>query len=273
MGWRAIARKDIQDASRSRSLWIVIVLFLVLTLAYMLGSAIVLENTLSETIDGLAGMLAILLPVIAILLGYKSVAHERINGSIVLLLSFPHSRRDLVIGKYIGRSVVLIVPAILALALAGVAGSVLFDSVRELVWYPWFVLVTALYGLSFLSIALAISMSSTTDRRITLGAFGAYLLLVSFWDNIVTAIVVVLFRFDFDVLFAMPDWSQLATLLKPSEAYYRLLHLGFELERGTGFLASDAPWYVDWWVALLILGCWIGVPLVLGYRRFTKVDL
>lgn len=271
-GWMPIAHKDINDAGRSRLVWVILAGFTLGFLGYVASEGMGDDVALAPTIEDLAVAIALVLPVIALLLGYKSIAHERINGSIVLLLSFPHSRADLVLGKYVGRSVVLLVPLVCVL---GVAGLILlvFVGARNIHWYLWFVLVTVLYGLVFLSVALAILMSMTGDRRITLGAFGSYLLLVSFWDNLVTTFVVILYRFDFDVLFSLPSWAYLAHLLKPSEAYYRLLRMGFETGLASQFVAPEAPWFVGWWMAFLILVGWIVFPVLVGYWRFVRADL
>lgn len=272
MNWQAIAQKDVQDAGRSKTLWIIFMLFVLLSVGYVVLEAVLNDITFAETVDGLAGVIGTLLPVIALLLGYKSIAYERINGSIALLLSFPHSRRDLVIGKYVGRSLVLLVPIVIALLLAGIAAVLLIDTAGAL-RYPWFLMMTALYGLAFLAVAIGISMSTTEDRRVTLGAFGAYLLFVTFWDNVVTTVLVVLYRFDFEILLALPEWVYLANLLKPSEAYYRLLHVAFDLDRATQYFDPGAPWYVGWWMALFVLFAWVVIPIVIGFHRFEKADL
>ena len=273
MSWQPIAYKDLHDAGRSWGIWVLFVLFLVLFVGLAVIESYTGGNEFRAFIGGIAGVVALVLPAIGLLLGYKSIAHERINGSIVLLLSFPHSRRDVVLGKYIGRSVVLLVPTLLALLVALVVGGVLLDGLGTVVWSPWFLLLTAVYGLIFLSIAMAISMSTTVDRRVTLGALGAYILIVTFWDDLVTALLILLYRFNFDILFDPPGWSLFAQLLKPSESYYRLLHIGFEVDQAAPYIAPEAPWYVDWWVALLVLLAWIVVPVAIAFYRFDQQDL
>lgn len=272
MSWRPIAYKDMQDAGRSGTIWVMFGLLLIFV-GFAFVEAWWNGGDFSAFVAGTAGIVAALVPVIALLLGYKSIAHERINGSIVLLLSFPHSRQDLVIGKYVGRSVVLLVPTLLALIVALLFAGILLEGITAAVWSPWFLLLTAVYGLVFLSVAIAISLSTTVDRRVTLGAFGAYLLLVTFWENLVTGTVVVLYRFNLDIIFAPPAWSELARLFKPSEAYYRLLHLGFEMDQAGRYTAPEAPWYVDWWVAIFVLAAWIVVPVAIAFYRFEGQDL
>lgn len=272
MSWRDIARKDVHDASRSWSMWVLSALLLVVFVGYAATHAYLGEMAFVAFLDGLAGVVGILLPLIAVLLSYKSVAAERTSGSVYLSLSLPHSRKDMVVGKFIGRSVVLLVPTLVALAAAGVAGAARYGTDGAIL-YPWFLLVTVLYGVAFVGIALGVSMSTTVDRRITFGALGSYLLLALTWDEINSAVLVILHRFDVAVLADMPDWALLFRLLKPAESYYRLLRIGFDIERAGRYVADGAPLYVDWWMAAVLLCAWITVPLALGYWRFTAADL
>lgn len=272
MHWFPIAHKDVNDAGRSRLVWIILGLFVVGFVGFVMSEGLSVDTEVAALVDDLAQAIALVVPVIALLLGYKSIAYERINGSIVLVLSFPHSRADLVAGKYVGRSFVLLVPLLVAMGASGLAMLVLLGA-TGMAWYLWFVLISILYALVFLSVAMAISMSTAAERRITLGAFAAYILLVSLWDNLVTTFVLVIYRFNFDVLVDLPSWAFLAYLLKPSEAYYRLLHLGFDSEHAMELVQDGVPWFVDWWTAVLVLVAWIGVPMLVGYWRFVRADL
>ena len=272
MSWRDIAHKDIHDAGRSRTLWLLTGLLVTAFVGYSFGHSYLGEATFTAFLSGLTVLAASLLPVLGILLGYKSIVHERTSGSLFLTLSFPHSRRDVVVGTFVGRSVVLLAPTLLALLIAGVVGAVRYGTDGALL-YPWFMLATALYGVAFVAITTALSMVTTVDRRITYGALGSYLLLVQFWDNVHTLTVLVLHRFDVTVLENMPDWTLLFRLLKPSEAYYRVLRAAFDVPLAGRYVADGAPFYVDWLPALALLAAWTAVPLAVGYRRFSAADL
>ena len=272
MSWRDIARKDVRDASRSRWLWVLSGLLLVAFVGYGLVHRYIGANTFTAFLDGLTVLVASLLPVLGLGLGYKSIAHDRTSGSLFLTLSFPHSRRDVVFGTFVGRSVVLLAPTLCSLVLAGAVGAVLYGTDGAYM-LPWFLLVTVVYGVAFVSIAVALSMSTTTDRRITLGALGSYLLLVQFWEDLHSLTVLILHRFDFTVLGAMPDWTLLFRLLKPSEAYYRVVRAAFDVGLAGRYVGDGAPLYVDWWMAVVLLTAWVSVPLAIGYRRFGAADL
>lgn len=277
MSWRTVGAKDVRDAGRSRTIWLVVGV-LGLIFASVIGLDLWTESHLftdfTDFVNTVVSILGFLVPLIALLLGYKSILHERVSGSLVLSLSFPHSRRDLVLGTFVGRAIVLLVPVLATLVLVGAVGAVLYAPTgSELLGFIWLVVLTALFGLGFLAVAIGLSMSSANERRVTLGAFGAYLVLVSFWGTLVTAGVQFVYRFREGALVPLPDWAFLLSLLQPAEAFNRLFRLGFDTTRGQRYVAAEAPWFVEWWMALLVLGIWIVVPLVAGWYRFDRADL
>lgn len=271
MSWRDVAHKDVHDASRSRTIWLLSGFLGVVFVGFAVVDAHLGRGGFGSFLEGTAGLAAVLLPGVAILAGYKSIVDGRADGSLFLTLSLPHSRRDLVVGTFLGRSIVVLAPTTVALAVAGVVGVGLHGSDGALA-YPWFLFATGVYGLAFVGFAIGLSMSTTVDRWITLGAVGGYLLLVVAWDTVHSATLLILHRFDVGVLADVPDWALLFRLASPSESYVRLVGAGFDVGAAARYV-GDVPVYVDWWMALLVLVAWSLVPLSVGYRRFRAADL
>ena len=269
MSWRAVARTDVHDAARSRTGWLLFAALSALFVGYAFTHGSAGEDSFVAFLEGTASTVVTAVPVVAIFLGYRSVCDDRTSGSLLLTLSFPSSRRDLAVGTFVGRTVVLLVPTLTALSVAGVVGAVRYGTDGAAL-YPWFLLGSALYGTAFVGFAVGLSMSTTRDRRITYGAVGGYLLL-AVWSELVSFWVAFLHRFDPRV--GTPDWALLLRLAEPREAYFRLLRAGFDVGPAGRYLASDAPLYVDWWAALAVLVLWNVVPLVVGFRRFRTADL
>ncbi len=272
MSWRDIAYKDVNDASRSRGVWVLFGLLAVLSVGYAFAHSYLGASAFPAFLGGLAGVVGVTLPLLGLLVGYKSVVYERTSGSLFLTLSFPHSRRDFLVGKLVGRSAVLLGPTLVALTAAGVVGAVRYGT-EGVALFPWFLVATALYGLAFVGLAVGLSMATTVDRWITLGAFGGYFALVTLWGGLHSLTLVILHRFDTSVLANMPDWALLFRLAGPNEAYDRLLRAGFDVDLAARYAADGAPVYVDWWMALVVLAVWFAVPLALGFRRFESADL
>jgi ABC-2 type transport system permease protein len=71
----------------------------------------------------------------------------------------------------------------------------------------------------------------------------------------------------------MPDWGLLLQLAGPREAFVRLVRAGVEVDGAAQYVGNGVPPYVDWWAAVLLLVAWVAVPIALGFRTFSTVDL
>ena len=107
----AIAGKEIREGIRNR--WILATTLLLATLALtltFLGSAptgTVGASQLAVTIASLSSLTIMLLPLIALLLAYDAVCGELDRGTLLLLLSYPVARWQLIAGKYLGHVSIL----------------------------------------------------------------------------------------------------------------------------------------------------------------------
>jgi len=272
MSWRAIARKDVSDAIRSRVLWLLLGVFLVV----FLGLAYAVPKLADEEFDTFlavsTAVVGLLVPLLAVVVGYKAVIDERTSGSMAILLSLPHSRRDVAVGKFLGRGVVLSGPIVLALLLA-VPIVLLRYATFEPVTYLGFVVATVVFGLSFLGIAVGLSMATTASRRVVAGAFGAYIVFVMLWAGLVDFLVLVLFRFQENPLSDPPTWAVFAKLAEPTTAYQYVLAEGVEAGTPSPVDALGPQWFASPIVGLALLLAWILVPMTVGYWRFERADL
>lgn len=269
MNWRPTARKDFRDSIRSRTIWVLLV---VLVGLFVLGNAVFgpESGAFSAFVETVFGNVYGLVPLIGIVLGYKAVLYERESGSLVLALSLPQSRRDFVAGKLVGRSLVLGLPLVAGLVVAGAVAATQYDSVAPLS-YLAFVGATVLYGVAFVSIAIACSMSFATDRQVLIRAIGLYVALDRAWVWLIDTLVSVLYRFDAPS--PIPDWAVALQLASPSEAYRHLVAVRFEFEHTQAHLAPEAPSVANSWTALIVLVGWTLGPVALGYLRFRNTDL
>jgi len=270
VSWRTVAHKDVRDAGRSRTLWALFGFLSILFVGYAAAYSYVGDGSFVGFVGGVVGLVDGAVPILGIVLGYRSISDDRADGSLLLSLSLPQSRRDLLVGTVLGRSIVLLVPTLLGLSIAGIYAALQYGTEGALA-YPLFLLATVLYGASFVAVGVGLSASTTVDRRITYGAVGAYLLLVVLWGTLVSFVVAVLHRFNASL--GMPDWALLLQLVEPGQSYARLLRVGFDIGRAGRYVGEGTPPFVDWWAALAVLALWIAVPLAIGYRRFGSGDL
>src|SRR5215470_4201998 len=106
-----IAGKEIRDGLRNR--WIVATTLLLAALALtltFLGSAptgAVGASRLAVTVVSLSSLTIFLVPLIALLLAYDAVVGEFDRGTLLLLLSYPVARWQVVLGKFLGHLAIL----------------------------------------------------------------------------------------------------------------------------------------------------------------------
>lgn len=271
MTWQPTARKDFRDAVRSRTIWLLLAVFVGL---FVLGSLALgpdsgpFDAFVETTFENVYGVV----PLVGILLGYKAVLYERESGSLVLALSLPQSRRDFVVGKFVGRSLVLAVSVVAGLVVGGAFAVTQYDA-PSIGSYLIFIGATVLYGAAFVSVALAASTSTTSGRRVLVRAIGAYVVLDRAWNGLITLLVQLLYRFDISLPSELPDWAVALQLASPSQAYRHIVATRFGFVGSQAHLDPTAPWIVNSWSAVVVLLFWIVVPVALGYLRFRNSDL
>lgn len=276
----AIAKKDFRDAMRSRVLIALIVLFALFTvggayistqIAGLLGDA---GDQPLDILFALQTPASFLIPIIGLMVGYKAIAGERETGSLKFLLGLPHSRRDVVLGKVLGRTGVVTVAIGIGFAV-GIVAIFGFTGSFSLVEYLAFTLVTILLGLTFVSIAVGISAATGSTTRAAVGIVSLIGLFWLLW-GFIGQLLLYLITGSIVPEPPVPDWYLLYTVIPPGGGYG--LATGAVLptdgQFGVGMLAGDdVPFFAEPWFGFVILAVWIVVPLALGYWRFSRVDL
>ena len=272
MSWVVVARKDFEDAIRSR--WLqgltglfvgLVALIAVITLRLSTGSEIISTNALlrANFMGLLAGTLA---PLIALVVAYSSVSGEHESGSLKLLLSLPHSRADVVFGKVAGRAAALSTAIIVGFVVPAVilaVGPLQFDVLT----YIGYTLLVALLVSVFVAIAVGWSAAAPSQRVALAGAIGLYFVFVPFWDAI---------RFPLQfALQSLPEWvpvsatavSNALFLINPASAFQGLTGA---LLRGQFLSGETAGLQVS---AISMLLFWLLAAPLAGLFVFQRRDL
>ena len=274
MSWTTIARREYAATGDSRAIrWLLWALAGACVLSGYLYPVLGSEPFTTKAFVGfgfLTGSIEYLLPLIGVFLGYGAVVTERASGQLTLLLSLPYSRRDLVVGKLVGRSLAFATTLVAALTVAGVLVVYPFGSL-SLGWYLAFIALTVLYGVIFTGIATTFSMLTRSKHLATVGAFGAYGLFVLVWG---VARSVLKHGLETIGLIdgALPDPVLFLFGLNPVTVYDRLV-AGFFVDGGAGAYAESNAWYLSEWLALALFFAWTVAPITLGYLRFRNTDL
>lgn len=293
--WRAVARKDFEDAVRSKMLWGFIIIFVAfLTMALFSADQLFPDYVTVDAAMALAGvaMLAqLFIPGIALVAGYRSVVGERRSGSLRVLLSYPFSRSDVVVGKLVGRGLVTGTALAVGFAVASILVVTLYG-MPEIEVIMGFVATGVLVGLTFTGLAVGGSAAASTRGRAMTLTIGSFMGMVFFWKPIIVGLY-------YAATGALPGmqadrWYFLLKRLNPLEAY-RVLTSSildrpvnevpeFPLEDVStsarleqlelvNRIAGEVPFYLEDWFSVVVLLAWGIIPVVLGYRWFEDSDL
>lgn len=293
-----VARKDFEDVVRSKLLWSILGLFVLLMVIVTAGA-----STSDMGGEGPAAIMtmfvniggSLLLPITAIFVGYLAITGERESGSLRVLFGLSHSRSDVLGGKLLSRIASILLVSLAALAVAAGMILVLFGDLQP-ARFAGFAALTVLLAVTLTAFAVGISAVSSTRYRAMGGAIGGYLTFVMFWYPAVAGLHYLL---EGSLPgYHLPEWYLLAQYLNPLEAYRQAVMLltgeNASLLVGWSYIVEDidqaamaeAGWMVasnriegslpvylsEWFAAAVLLG-WILVPAAIGYWRFQRADL
>lgn len=284
MSWAVVARKDFRDAVRSKALWALSAVFLLLAVGISVLYATVEplsggNPTALGLIFFLASIVGTFVSIAAILACYKAVAGERERGTIKITLSLPHSRRDVILGKLVGRTGVLALPVVGALLTGTVIGGVMFGDVAP-VATVLFGVVALLFTLAYVGIMVGLSATTGSTTRAAALAIGFFLIVELFWDAVLFGLAFVTNDFAVPATpAAFPDWLYLVQQVPPSSSFMTSLSAVIPgatraASAGAGQSAGQiGAFYSTPWVGLVALVMWVVVPILVGYYRFDAADL
>lgn len=278
MSWLVVARKDFEDAVRSRMLWAIAGVFLLFTVGSVVVRKTVLADTpgLPDATQFLTSPSSLIIPLTALVVAYLAIAGERESGSIKILLGLPHTRADVVFGKLLGRTVVVAASILVAFAGAAVTLIALFGEL-PIVSFVSLTLITVLFGLTFVGIAIGASSLAATRSRAMALAISAFFLFQVIWDVVPVGIYYLVKGGLPNPSIQVPAWYYLLQVLNPKNAYTQASDLAFSgagpIVSAEALTGSSVPFYVHNWFGLVILTVWLVVPVALGYWRFQRADI
>ncbi|CCD90349.1 Copper ABC transporter, permease protein NosY [Bradyrhizobium sp. ORS 375] len=270
-----IAAKEIQQAIRNR--WVLAATLLLAGLALsltFLGSAptgTVGARALDVVIVSLSSLTIFLIPLIALLIAHDAVVGDMERGTMLLLLSYPVARWQVLLGKFLGHLAVLAFATCLGYGAAAVAllitGSS-FDA-EGLAAFAAMIGSSVLLGAVFVAIGYLVS-AVVRDRGTAAGlCIGLWLLLVLIYDMALLGLLVL----DQGRNISGGVLSALL-LLNPADAY-RLFNLtGFanvSLFSGMAGLAASSTLSVQALLTALVL--WTVIPLAGATLAFSRREL
>ncbi len=269
-----LAGNEIRDGLRNR--WVASIILLLATLALslaLLGSAptgSVRATPMAITVASLASLTVYLLPLIALMLAFDALVGELERGTLLLLLTYPVARWQVVVGKFLGHSAILLFALLVGYGGAGLvlqftggadAGS----------WRAYLVLMVSSWLLGSAFVALGYLVSVLVRERATAAgvAVAVWLLLVVLYDLGLLGLLLA------DTAQRLSSGVVAGLLLANPTDIFRIINLtGNET---VSLLAGMAEAGRAAGFSPVLLGglllAWVVVPLALTVLRFQRKEL
>lgn len=266
-----LAMQEVRAGLRNR--WVVATTLLLAALSLslvLLGSAptgAVSADPMAVVVVSLASLTIFLVPLIALLLSFDAIVGEQERGTLMLLLSYPVARWQVVVGKALGHVCILGIATLLGYGVA--AGALAMGSESDsLAWgaFSMMVLTSIMLGAAFVSMGVLAS-TLVRERATAAGlAVGAWLVFVLLYDTALLGILVA----D-QGRYVTQSVLDVLLLLNPADVY-RIFNMtandSVALYSGLAGPGNAAPMPAG--VLLAVLAAWVVVPLglaVLAFRR------
>lgn len=266
-----LAQKELRDGLRNR--WVAMTIAVLTALAlslYFLGSAATgttQADSLSVTLVSLVSLSVYLLPLIALMLSFDSLVGEFERGTMLLLAAYPVARWQIVIGKFVGHMLILL----LAIVISCGSVAILIVSAAETApdWTAFFLMMLSSWLLGGVFIALGYFVSILVRERATAvgAAVGLWLTMVVLYDLILLGLLLA------DEKQAISEQSLVSFLLvNPTDAY-RVFNLTAteSVSQVAGLANVVAEAAVSPFAPLFVLAGWLLAGLLLTnlllYRR------
>jgi len=269
-----LALKELRDGFRNRWVAAAVIVLAILALALsILGSAPTGSVRVSELdirVISLASLSVYLIPLIALMLSYDALVGEFERGTMMLLLAYPVTRWQIVLGKFLGHVLILLIAI-----LAGYGGTVVILTLSTGSgtegWQAYAVMMASSLVLGAVFIALGYFVSAIVRERATAvgAAIGLWLVFVVLYDLLLFGLLTM----DEEQKIGQQLFSMLM-LVSPTDTY-RVLNLslfeGVSEAAGIAGVASEAGLSGSLLVGAMLV--WIVLPLGATVLVFQRREL
>ncbi len=269
-----LALKELRDGLRNRWIAAAIILLGALALALsLLGSAptgSVRVSDLDITVISLASLSVYLIPLIALMLSFDALVGEFERGTMMLLLTYPVSRWQVIMGKFLGHVLILFIAIFI-----GYGGAflimILFTGSGTEGWQAYGMMMLSSLILGAVFIALGYLVSVLVKERATAAgtAIGLWLIFVVLYDLLLFGVLLL----DKEQMIGQQLFSMLM-LISPADSY-RIFNLsmfdGVSQAAGIAGIASEAGMSSVLLISVMLM--WVIVPLTITLLVFKRREL
>lgn len=263
-----VANKEFQDALRNRWLISITLIFGLLSIGLTYfgaaTSGAVGVTSLSTTMASLASLAVFLIPLIALLLSYDSFIGEHENGTLLLLLTYPLSKSQLLLGKFIGQGSIIALAIILGFGISAAVLYMQLEDVTIIKAFSLFILSAILLGLSFTAIAYVISLLVSEKSKAAGFALITWFLFSLAFDLALLALLV-----GIDEGLTQQTLTQLI-ILNPTDVFRLINFINLDNSNINGVLSAAINVGLSHTQLFLVLMAWVIAPLAFATFLFKK---
>lgn len=270
----SVANKEFHDGLRNRWVLSICIIFAVLAigLAYFGAAAAgkVGFTSLSTTIVSLASLAVFIIPLIALMLAYDGIVGEDENGTLLLLMTYPLSRWQLLLGKMLGQGAVMAFSTLVGFGSSAVMMGAFSGTTTwaELIGpYTVFIASAIMLGWIFIAIAYVISASVSEKSKAAGIALITWFIFVLVFDLGLLGMLVGTQGDVDETLFPY------LLLLNPTDIF-RLVNISYFADQNlTGLMAIAQQ--IQFTTTGLFMGLvvWLIMPVALAMAIFNKRGL
>jgi Cu-processing system permease protein len=265
-----VAAKEFQDGLRNRWIGAITLIFAVLSLglAYFgsAASGTLGFASLDSTIISLASLAVVLIPLIALMLSYNAFVGEYEQGTMLLLLTYPLSRAQLLLGKFLGQGAILAVSALLGFGVAALA-IICFsesDTAQVIRAFGAFIVSAVLLGWVFVALAYVISVLVSEKSKAAGLALLVWFLFVLVFDLALMALLVASEgHINSKVL-------PLLLLFNPTDIFRLINYVVIDAESYGGVLQLAQQSQPTLSQLYFVMVMWVVIPLTLAWLVFKR---
>ena len=237
-----------------RNYWIIslsIILAILALIASYFGSSEFGFQNFEDTVRIISIPVKFFIPIISLMLGYAAIVGEIERGSMSSLTTYPVTRLEIIIGKFLGLGSVISTIVIIGF---GISGLIIAFNVNNpnIGFYLLFIFVSILHGLIYLSLALLFSALFKKRSSSMAGVILLWFFFNMIWSFIMFGILI----FAGIDIYNPADWYFQIQLLNPSSS--------------SGLIGLEI---INDYLIIVSLFVWIIIPIFLSYWLFKKKDI
>ncbi|WP_028767719.1 ABC transporter permease [Shewanella fidelis] len=267
-----IAKKEIQDSLRNRWVLFISLIFLILSLSVTFaGSAVAGHLSLPELnalISSLSTISVFIIPLAAMLASYDAFVGEDESGTLLLLLSYPISRTQILMGKLVGHSLIMSATISFAFGVTLVLLLLLGDNYQPqllLVQFGQFIFSSILLAIAFILLGYIVSLKSSEKAKAVASVLLVWFMFVLIYDLLLLTILVA------DLSFFNQYIINALIALNPTDLYRAINLIGMETGNGSLALFASSAWGLSALYGIMLL--WLVILVVITGQMFKRRSL